>query len=225
MPVLSGLGADAGDHLAIERGFALEQRAKTSIQPAAQRRRGQRQRENQNRFDNSGPQAKTRTGPLADPANTVEINGQDNCRKCGDDQTLFDNQLEIAVPIDVIGEQCRRQERSQIRESVEIQTGRRPPTEPETQRRHHQDRDAYERDGQRLQVPALARRDRSARNAQLGDGHDCERVSDPNGERQDEARQLRQHRLVRARPDSPKTEHEEQTGNIRKIDSDALTAS
>src|SRR5947209_16391642 len=120
LAVAAGRLAYACDHFAEESGLLLEQASEPSVEPAPERRGDEREQEYQKPLDCAGPQTVARSQPQRDGAYAVEVAHQHDRREGGDDEALLEYEFEVAVAVDVISEERRRQERAEVGERLQV---------------------------------------------------------------------------------------------------------
>src|SRR6185312_14275106 len=100
-----GVSADAIHYFPVQGRLSFEQPVKPLFKPFAQRRRSECQSQNQYSLDYTGAYSKPRMHPLANYANAIKVNREHYRREGRDYQAFFDDELEVAIAIDVVRQQ------------------------------------------------------------------------------------------------------------------------
>ena len=150
--------------------------------------------------------------PVADSPDSIDVNRQHDGGERRDNQTLLDDEFEIAITIDVISQQRRGQQRTEVRERLQIKSRDSSAPQANAKRRQNENRDNDERNSERSQYAPLARGRCAARDQQFGSCTDAERINHPHRKRQHEGRKFGNHRRVGARPNSRNCQDEKQAG-------------
>ena len=162
--------------------------------------------------------------PLADDTYSVKIDRQNYRGESRNDQTLFDYQLEIAITVDVIGQQRRRQQRAKIGDGWKILANNCSLAHTESEGGDDDASDEHERGRQRSHDALFTSVRRLPGDQQLRDSNQAEHVCNPESEGQHKEVELHQHRGIRAPPEFRYSNRKKYGRQVRKINSYFFTA-
>src|SRR5687768_2753354 len=218
------MSANTRNNLTIERRLAFKQLMETLAQPPAERRRSKRQPKYQQRLYDTRSHAVTRRSPVANRLYAVDVDNQDDSSEGGDDQALFNYQFQIAITIDVISQQSRRQQRAEVGDRVQVQTKLSASAKTESERRQNHHPNSHKRCSQGTHDPLFANIPALPGNQQFGESDDPEHIGNPHRHWQNEEIDAAEHRRIRAIPDLENCKDEKNRGRIRKVDANLFAS-